>query len=361
MGSKKNSKPTRANRLILLLVVFTLSILVNLRSPFFETEAARAASQENVFLPVALNGNILEDSPSPPPPPSYDGWLSYLNHYRSLAGLLPVAENKEWTEGSWYHSRYMVKNDYVEHGEDPGNSWYTQEGDLAAQSSNLVASHNLGESDNFAIDSWMQAPFHALHILNPALKQVGFGSFREEDGGLQMGATLDVLRGQAEPQSSVVYPIYWPGKGATVPIGLHWGEYPNPLTSCEGYTSPAGLPILLQLGQGALPPNVTAHSLKQGDTQLEHCVFDENSYQNDDAVAETLGRGILNSRDAIVLVPRTPLNPGSSYTVSITANGSTYTWTFAIAEEPSQLNTLSAPLAVEFLIPETGLVSQPAE
>jgi hypothetical protein len=329
--------------------------MANLRIPFLFSEPARAASQENIFLPVALNGNILEDSPAPSPPASYDGWLSYLNFYRSTAGLLPVAENKTWTEGSWYHSRYMVKNDTVEHVEDPGNSWYTTQGDLAAQSSNLVGSHSLASSDNYAIDSWMQAPFHALYILNPALVQVGFGSFREEDGGLQMGATLDVLRGQVVLQSPPNYPIFWPGNGTTIPIGSHWSEYPNPLASCEGYTSPVGLPVILQLGQGDVTPDVTAHSFVEEDLQLEHCIFDENSYQNDDPAAQELGRAILDGRDAIVLIPRTPLAPGSSYTVSITANEMDYTWSFTVAGELAQLDVLSGSTTVEFLFPQVGM------
>lgn len=361
MGTKRDSRPNHAKRLIHILAVCFLTLLANPWTPLLKTEPARAADQESIFLPVALNGSILEDSPSPSPPPSYDGWLSYLNFYRSMSGLSPVAENKTWTEGSWYHSRYMVKNDHVEHGEDPANYWYTLEGDLAAQSSNLVASHNLAETDNYAIDSWMQAPFHALHILNPALKQVGFGSFREDDGGLEMGATLDVLRGLGELQSSPDYPILWPGNGATVPIGSHWSEYPNPLSSCAGYVSPAGLPILLQLGQGNIIPNVSAHSFTRDEMELEHCVFDETSYLNDDAAAQSLARSILNSRDAIVLIPRAPLAPGASYTVSITANGNTYTWTFDVAEGASTLDALSGSISVEFLIPEAGDSGSPSQ
>lgn len=361
MRENRAFRPTRVTRFFLVVVVGLCSILASPRIPFQQSEYAKAARQENVFLPVALNGNILEDSPSPPPPPDYAGWLSYLNHYRSLAGLLPVSENESWARGSWYHSRYMVKNDEIGHGEDPGNAWYTPEGDLAAQSSNLVASYNQFESDNYAIESWMQAPFHALHILNPTLKQVGFGSFREEDGGLQMGATLDVLRGLGELQASVKFPIFWPGNGATVPLATHWGEYPDPLSSCPGYERPSGLPILVQLGPGDITPNVTAHTVTNGKTNLEHCIFDETSYQNNDVVAQGLGRRILGSRDAVVLIPRDPLEAGASYTVSITANGQSYTWTFKVASQPSRLDTLSGSITVEFFIPEASLMGLPAQ
>ncbi|MBW1713559.1 MAG: hypothetical protein JRJ59_10465, partial [Deltaproteobacteria bacterium] len=45
-----------------------------------------------------------------------------------------------------------------------------------------------------------------------------------------------------------------------------------------------------------------------------------------------LGRVVLDMRDAAVLIPRDPLIPGATYTVSITANGQPYTWSFTVSE-----------------------------
>jgi hypothetical protein len=358
MRINRHHKPVRAVRLVLVLVVLLFSLWGSPRALFRATHPAKAARQTNMFLPLALNGNIFEDASPSPPLPSYDGWLSYLNYYRTLSGLLPVSENKSWAEGSWNHSRYMVKNDQVGHEEDPNNAWYTPEGDLAARSSNLVASSDLVATDTYAIDSWMQAPFHALYILNPTLTQVGYASFREGDGGLQMGATLDVIRGIGELSSAVEYPIFFPGDGATVPIGSHWGEYPDPLASCDGYSGSAGLPLILQLGTGDLIPDVSGHSLKQGGTKLESCAFDETNYRNSDPDAQELGRGILAGRDAIVIVPRRPLEPGASYTVSVTVNGVNYTWSFKVAAQ-TQMTALSDSLSVDFYFPEMGLLGDP--
>jgi len=69
----------------------------------------------------------------------------------------------------------------------------------------------------------------------------------------------------------------------------------------------------------------------QGSTPLEHCVYDETSYTNPDGSDQSLGRSILDARDAIVLIPREPLTPGSSYTVSITVSGQTYAWSFTVS------------------------------
>src|SRR3989304_6914478 len=101
---------------------------------------ARSANlvQPRAYLPLTVNSRIDSSGPNP----AEKGWLAYLNRYRGMALLPPLVENKDWGQGGWYHSRYMVKNDDVYHGEDPANLWYTREGDLAGQSGNLVGSYN---------------------------------------------------------------------------------------------------------------------------------------------------------------------------------------------------------------------------
>jgi hypothetical protein len=274
----------------------------------------------------------LPDTPEPPPA----GWLVVVNSYRTMAGLPSVAEQADWSHGDWLHARYMVKNDVIQHTEDPNNPWYTLEGLAAAQASNLMVSSSVTASDEHAIDGWMQAPFHAVGVIDPALHRVGFGSYREADGGWQMGAGLDVLRGLGSLPPTVQFPVKWPADGTTVGLTSHWGESPSPLTSCPGYSAPSGLPLLLQIGPGDRVPQVTAHSFRQGGTPLDHCVFDETSYSHPDGAQQSLGRAILDGRDAVVLIPRQPLTPGATYAVSITANGQTHTWSFAVSAAAGQ-------------------------
>jgi hypothetical protein len=248
-----------------------------------------------------------------------------------MANLKPVNENLNWSAGGLGQALYTVKNDVLMHNEEENNPWYSPEGKIAAQSGNLMGSYDINASDRYAIDSWMQAPFHALGILDPSLGQVGYGSYREEDGGLQMSATLDVLRGLGNTTSSAAYPVYWPGNGSTVPLRTFRGEYPDPLTGCSGYSTPSGLPIYFQLGPGNITPAVSAYSISTNGSALESCMFTEETYTNPDRTAQDTGRAILNERDAVVLIPRQPLNAGGVYTVSITANGQTYTWSFTVS------------------------------
>ena len=88
-------------------------------------------------------------------------------------------------------------------------------------------------------------------------------------------------------------------------------------------------------------PNVTNYSIHQGITNLAVCEFDETNYTNPDNSMQNLGRSVLNMRDAIILMPRNPLEAGLTYSVSITTDGITYTWSFTV----SGVSVLSIPNA----------------
>jgi uncharacterized protein YkwD len=297
------------------------------------------ASTPQAYLPVMLKLSTPTPAITPtaeptatltPPQPPSD-WLAYVNWLRSLGGLPALTENSEWSLGGEHHARYMVKNDIIGHSEDSNLPWYTEDGNDAAGSSNVMASSSASTTDISAIDMWMSGPFHGVGILDPALTETGFGSYREADGGIQMGACLDVIRGLGSIPPSVTFPILWPGDGRTMPYtSFNGGESPNPLTSCPGYAAPSGPPIYLQIGSGGQVPSVTAHTFQQAGSILEHCVFDETNYSNADSGSQSLGRSVLHMRNAIVLMPKKPLNPGVTYTVSITNSGTMYTWSFTV-------------------------------
>jgi hypothetical protein len=284
--------------------------------------------------------------------PAPGDWLAYVNFYRALACLPAVTENAAYSDGDRKHAKYMVKEDFIGHTESAASPYYTPEGAAAAAASNIMASQDVNATDNYAIDLLMRGPFHAVGIIDPKLQQVGFGSYREADGGWQMAAALNVISGLgSSPPASVAFPVMWPADGLTVNLRSYTGsESPDPLASCAGYTAPSGLPIILQLGAGnaiafggASP--VTAFSFKQGAATLESCEFDENKYQNPDSNSQNLGRAVLSTRDAIVIVPRNPLTPGATYTVSVTANSQVYTWSFTVSVSATALE-----LAPEALI-----------
>ncbi len=294
------------------------------------TQAAAApASSSTIFLPLIANS--VNSVPAPT-------WLAELNAMRALANLPPVTENATWDVGDYNHAQYMVKNGVIGHAEDPANLWYTDSGNQAAQNGNVMGTTDVNATDPFAVDLWMEGPFHAIGMIDPLLQQSAFGSYREATGNFpEMAATLDVLRGRGSTvPPGVTFPIEWPSNGTIDPFSsMGTGEYPDPLSSCSGYTYPAGMPIYLELGQGAsVTPQVTSFSFKQGSAALGVCEFDQTNYANSNSSAQALGRAVLQARSAIVLIPQAPLTPGAAYSVSITTNGSTYAWSFTVSSTP---------------------------
>lgn len=248
-------------------------------------------------------------------------WLDRLNFYRATASLPPVAEEPRLSGDVLQHARYMVRHDIIEHSQNIRRRGATAAGAIAAASSNLAGSTRSDEPDTWAVDTWMQAPFHALGILDPAVTHVGFGIHRAPGGRIQTAAGLDIMRGRVATPVPVTFPILWPANGASVPLVAHQSEYPDPLSSCPGYAAPSGLPLIVQLGRGHKVPQVLGSFISDGSTPLEHCVFDESTYVNRDRAEQSLGRRILATRDAIVLIPRRPLRHGATYHVILEVAG----------------------------------------
>jgi len=334
---------TLAILLLLALAILLFSPGVLATRPAAGTSSAPLGSlTPRAYLPAVLRQPPLTPSPTstptptPTPTPTVEpGWSGYLNRFRAQASLNPLVENGDWSYGGVLHGRYMVKNDVITHYEDSDNPWYTLEGDAAGQNGDIMVSSWVNAPDESAIDLWMTGPFHAISILDPQLHTTGFGSYREDVGTWKMGATLDVLRGLGSLPPGTVYPLPFPKNGGETWLFSYGGnEWPDPLTSCPGYSVPSGPPIMLQIGSGELTPNVTAHSFSQGGAPLEHCIFDETNYANPDSYSQDIGRIVLNNRDAVVIMPRASLIAGQTYQVSIAANGETHSWSFTAVSEP---------------------------
>src|SRR3989475_3627049 len=126
-----------------------------------------------------------------------------------------------------------------------------------------------------------------------------------------MGAAVDVLRGN--PFSGGMYPVYFPGNGATQPLTTYGGnESPDPLQACSGYAAPTGLPVFIQIGGNVATTAGPVHSFTGNGTALAHCVIDSTS--------PGVGSN-LTYRGGVIVVPRQPLQNGVRYVVAITVNG----------------------------------------
>jgi uncharacterized protein YkwD len=270
-------------------------------------------------------------------------WLSVVNYYRAMAGLPAVTERAALSDNDRKHAKYMVENQVIGHSEDPGLAFYTPGGDNAAQHSNLTRG-SYSMSDRAAVESWMMGPFHAIGILDPRLKKVGYGTFRERghDPSFEFAAALDVLNGLESAPVGLAYPVRFPGPNQTTFLSEYrGGENPDPLSPCAGYSAPTGAPIMLQL---KLPAPVVAHSFKMaGGPELDSCIYDSTTYTNPTFSIQQNARAVLGARNAIVLVPRSPLKSGKTYDVSITHGLTTTAWSFKVGDVVAPITKISAP------------------
>ncbi|MEA2680032.1 MAG: hypothetical protein QOK03_1754 [Candidatus Binataceae bacterium] len=263
-------------------------------------------------------------------------WLDRLNYYRAMAGLGTLRDDRQLSANLIAHAHYVLDNytaairsgdslGAATHGEDPGKAGYTSTGSSAAENSQFAWGY--GSLDRQAqIDQWIAGPFHRFEMLDPFITQAGFGEASAN------GCWVAALRLPPPPEEVKAYPhaIEFPPDGAAVSLEWNGIETPDPLTSCSGYKFPAGLPITLQLGR-LQRTELWASRLTENGKPIEHCAFDSHSYRNPNGDAQEYGRWALRSAGAVVLIPREPLTRGAEYSVSVTAHGRTYAWTFKIA------------------------------
>jgi hypothetical protein len=289
-------------------------------------EHRRTARRQLIGIAIAacsvvgalVTGSTAAATPTPPYIPPDAPWLTTVNYYRSMAGLAPVTENPTHSAGAVLHSCYMLLNG-MSHDETPGNPGYTPEGRAAGNNGNVAVSSATGASARSMIELWMTGPFHAIGLLRPNLQTAGFGACNNPNTSpWRSGATLDVLRGlgPAQPRTQ---PILWPGNGTTTNLDRFIAETPDPRSFCGWPTNqPAGLPVIAMMPESA--STVTAASMVGPSGPLQTCVLTSS---NTNGVASS----ILGGDNAVVVMPRSPLAPGT-YTVSVQTPARSVTWSF---------------------------------
>jgi uncharacterized protein YkwD len=277
-------------------------------------------------------------------PTDEEGWLKVLNGYRAMAGLEAVREDSLLSAGGFKHARYLVKNNAElikggelgaeMHTEGRGRPWFSPEGLRAARSGDVEqwwGPHPTSRpAPGWAIDDWIASTWHRMWILNPRLREVGYGEYCENGACVAVLDLLSRLGASGFAPAAVPAPIAFPPDAATVRIAALGDEWPDPLSSCRGFSTPAGLPITIQLG-AFVPARLSAFSLRRGDDSqtLEACGFDASSYVNPNSAEQDRAGEIMRELGAVVVIPRERLAPGD-YKVEMTVNGHSYRWRFTI-------------------------------
>lgn len=256
-------------------------------------------------------------------------WRDMVNYYRTTAGIAPVTANAAWVAGLQNHFLYLAntppalrQGQYANaHTENPASPWYTVDGEAAGRSSNLGSDAG---SDRANIERWMRAPFHAIGILRPGLSQSAYAAGSGHTG-------IDVIRG-LNP-GTAPKPVLFPAQGSITTLKSFGGENPNPLESCPGYGASAGLPIVAMLPSPPTQETSATLTLPSGSLLSDPgsiCVVTAATYFSSDLVYGPTGRSILQGANAVLIIPKAPLNPGL-HTVRLEAGGSPVIWSFGVA------------------------------
>lgn len=256
-------------------------------------------------------------------------WLTTVNFYRTESGLPPVTEDPALTAGALAHSRYMIGNQVLVHDEVDGAPYWTPQGDHAGNHSNVAVSGGT-TSDRQFVELFMTAPYHALGILRPGVRTVGYARYDDPSAPkYRSSASLDILSGYAS--TPVTEPVLFPGRDSTVALDRFIAEEPDPRKSCGWDGQIVGLPLIAMLPE--TPTNVTAAlSGPTGDQTV--CVLSS-------ANTSGLARDLLAGDRAVIVIPRSPLATGE-YSARITTAARTVTWSFRI--DPSVRFATPAPL-----------------
>lgn len=267
---------------------------------------------------------------SPPPPTA--SWLETVNYYRGSSNLAAVGEEPSWSAGARKHIDYLANTasslrtgQYANaHTENPASPWYSVAGADAARSSVI----GTGSSDREAIDNWMRAPFHAMGILRPSLQRAGFALA----GGR---AVLDVIRGLGPDLGPAT--VMFPGPGSVTYLDSFSFESPDPREGCASdWQNFRGLPLFAMLPEDPPAGTTATLTLPTGQTVSQGtnlCVQTANTYRSSDPVYGATGTQLLNSDNAVLVLPRARLTPGV-HTVTIRQPGrADVQWSFTVEPE----------------------------
>jgi uncharacterized protein YkwD len=294
-------------------------------------------------------------------------WLARINEARRAVGVPPIVESQFLSDADTKHARYLVKNHArfalgaKMHDEDQGNPWYTPTGQAAGATGDVIPPSHSELTDDEAIEGWLLAPFHALPILDPTLREAGFGRYCEAgwcaavlnfgrgsswslSNTAQAGGsypqhqrfTESSIADASEPQQRTSFPkpIEFPPDGATVKhvrFGLH--EFPDPLSACTDYQRPTGSIILISFGRD-FSPHISDVSLTMDGKSIETCTVTADSYRSSDPSQQKAAQSGLQHYAAALIIPRAPLVAGKSYSVSVTSDEKTYKWSFKTDQYP---------------------------
>jgi hypothetical protein len=236
--------------------------------------------------------------------------LQRLNDHRLAAGVAPVGLSGDLTYGAFLHSRYLANEDPAKiqgmamHDEVDGSPWKSAEG-LRAARNGCISSFIL----DCAVDQLMATLYHRVPMVAPDLARVGIGHWEKN---AQYFSVIDV---QSARDKTPRAPVMVPADGQKgVPVRFAVGETPDPRP--KEATGIVGYPITLSWYGGG----EAAAALKDArGAEVECWVSTPKAPAN---------ASRPDNASSVCLIPKKPLKAASAYTVTVTAGGKTWSWSF---------------------------------
>jgi uncharacterized protein YkwD len=239
----------------------------------------------------------------PGPGPEELRALEQVNKYRQAAGLPGLSYSPALGAAALGHARYLAANPGQEtvnaHREQPGTPLYvgTTSEDRARYYGYIQHTAeviNYTDRAEMAVAGWMDTLYHRIPLIHPGNQVFGYGLAGHGHELVNVALT--------GPDAPTPLEVRWPQPGQTdVPTGWDGAEHPDPMALYPGAPKPVGYTVTLTFGGPVVRLSLTAGTLTGPAGAVGVMTFDP--------------RMDANLTDTVALIPRTPLAPGTTYTV----------------------------------------------
>lgn len=246
--------------------------------------------------------------------------LARMNALRQLAGLEPAAFDQELSSACLAHARYLVRHldrdvDVRLDDERPDLAGFSEEGKAIARRALIRRGGGTGPAD--AIDWTLASVLNRHLILNPSVKKVGLGTAMQ--GGVRGWVwVIHVPTTRAKEDRTT---LLYPARGQK-DVPLHFGREIASMIPGESKEHLAGYGITANFSPLARVKGVSAQLVGADETEVS-CWL---------STPEMPIKG-TGSYKQILLIPKKPLAPATTYTARMQAmvDGVTWseTWSFS--------------------------------
>lgn len=240
--------------------------------------------------------------------------IDLLNRQRAANGIpAGLVERPDWSHACALHNRYERINHVLAHDEDPQRPGYTRAGAWAGQNSVLGQGTNWNHTN-----PWLNAPIHLDQLLAVRLTEIGV----DDTAGWTCATTFPGLT-RTPPDTPAVFTYPGPGR-LSVNTRERSNEQPFTPEDFVGLAHRVTGPHLYVLADspGDYPTARILGATLTGPTGDREVRWIDNT-------SRTIGPYLISSG---IIIPRSPLRPGTWYTAQVTLRTGgatlTHTWQF---------------------------------